>query len=269
MKKLNVIPYITFGSIAVCFGFSVYILMPLGLLQMNFSLLLNVFFAILLGMLAGITIVAMNVQVILERILVYVLFFWEKRSMQILVRKNLMAHRRRNKMTSITYALTLGSIIFLLVGSTLTISQSLTINKIGEHADVYLKGEHPDKYRNFTKFLLSSDTDPVLIKNKDKIRDFAYVADDLAKVQNTRVELKFSGHARFEDGLERGIRVQGLQVSTLIDDSFDPYYQDPDTGLSISEQLYTARGSQSVGTGVETADLSSVDPSKYWETLLL
>ena len=61
MKKLNVIPYITFGSIAVAVGFSVYILMPLGLLQMNFSLLLNVFFAILLGMLAGITIIAMNV----------------------------------------------------------------------------------------------------------------------------------------------------------------------------------------------------------------
>ena len=122
MRKLNVVPYIMFGFISVGFGLSVYILLPLSLLKLSYTMILDVFFTILLGMLLGITILATNIQSILERILLYLLFFWEKKSMRILLSKNLISHRQRNKLTSITYALTLGSIIFLLVGATLTIT---------------------------------------------------------------------------------------------------------------------------------------------------
>ena len=41
--------------------------------------------------------------------------------MKLLVKKNLIAHRHRNKLTAIIYSLTLGSIIFLLVAATLQI----------------------------------------------------------------------------------------------------------------------------------------------------
>ena len=105
--------------ITVGYGLSIYILLPLSLLQMNFTLVLTVFLAILMGMLFGVTILVSNLQAILEIILMYLLLFWEKSSMRSLISKNLIAHRQRNKLTSTIYSLTLGTIIFLLVSATL------------------------------------------------------------------------------------------------------------------------------------------------------
>ena len=118
-KKLNRIPYILFGAITVCFGLSIYLFLPLALLQMNYTLLLTIFVAILMGMFFGLTLLVSNLQSILEIILLYLLLFWEKRSMRSLIRKNLIAHRHRNKLTQIIYSLSLGAIIFLLVCATL------------------------------------------------------------------------------------------------------------------------------------------------------
>jgi len=53
----------------------------------------------------------------LEKLLTYVLLCWESASMKSLVVKNLIAHKQRNKLTAIIYALTLGCIIFLVVAS--------------------------------------------------------------------------------------------------------------------------------------------------------
>ena len=114
-KKLNRIPYILFGAITVCYGLSIYILLPLSLLQQNTALLLAIFVAILMGMLFGVTILVTNLQSILETILLYLMLFLETSSMRTLIKKNLIAHRQRNKLTQIIYSLTLGSIIFLLV----------------------------------------------------------------------------------------------------------------------------------------------------------
>ena len=88
---------------------------------MNYTLILSVFIAILMGMLFGVTILVSNAKAILEIILMYLLLFWERNSMRNLIRKNLIAHRRRNKLTSIIYSLTLGTIIFLLVSVTLQV----------------------------------------------------------------------------------------------------------------------------------------------------
>ena len=114
-------PYVLFGLVTVIFGISVYYFLPLGLLSMNLGMILSIFFAILLGMMAGLTLLATNLQGILEVILVYVFFFWESKSMRALLRKNLGAHKQRNFLTSIIYALTLACIIFLLVTASLEI----------------------------------------------------------------------------------------------------------------------------------------------------
>lgn len=86
---------------------------------MNAGMILAIFFAILLGMMTGLTLFATNLQGILEIILVYTFFFWEKEAMKGLLRKNLSSHKQRNYLTSIIYALTLGCIIFLLVTASL------------------------------------------------------------------------------------------------------------------------------------------------------
>jgi len=49
--------------------------------------------------------------------------WWEKKSMILLIRKNLVAHKKRNKLTALIYALTLGSTIFLIVAANLQIEE--------------------------------------------------------------------------------------------------------------------------------------------------
>ena len=139
----NLVPYVLFGTICVAFGVAVYFFLPLGLLSMNLGMILAIFFAILLGMMAGLTVLATNLQGLLEVVLVYVFFFWESQSMRALLRKNLGAHKQRNYLTSLIYALTLGCIIFLLVTANLEIQSINTKKEIG-NADIYLPADGDD-----------------------------------------------------------------------------------------------------------------------------
>mgnify|MGYP000368415639 CR=1 FL=1 len=129
----NLIPYILFGSITVLFGISIYYFLPLGLLTMNIGMVLGIFIAILMGMLLGLTLFVTNLQSFIEILQVYVFFFWERKSMRALLRKNLIAHKSTNKMTSIIYALTLGCVIFLCVSLNLLIKSidNLSVNLPG------------------------------------------------------------------------------------------------------------------------------------------
>lgn len=69
--------------------------------------------------------------------MVYLLLWWERKSMITLLRKNLMAHKKTNKLTSIIYALTLGCVIFLCVSLNLVIDSVQSI--IGmPGADIYV-----------------------------------------------------------------------------------------------------------------------------------
>ena len=50
------------------------------------------------------------------------MIFYESKSMKILVLKNLSVHRENNRMTSIIYSLTLGTIIFIIVMANIQIA---------------------------------------------------------------------------------------------------------------------------------------------------
>ena len=67
-----------------------------------------------------------NLRGFIEKIVVFTLFFWERRSMRRILKKNLVAHKHTNKLTSIIYALTLGCVIFLCVSLNLTIKTVTT-----------------------------------------------------------------------------------------------------------------------------------------------
>ena len=56
---------------------SVYYLLPYGLLTENAALILQIFFFILLGMILGLTLIAVNLRGFLEMLLIHVLLFWE------------------------------------------------------------------------------------------------------------------------------------------------------------------------------------------------
>lgn len=96
---------------------AIYYFLPLAMLSFNFALILEIFFFILVGMLFGLSLLAFNLQRFLEVFLTYVLLFFETKSMKMMIRKNLEAHKMRNKLTSIIYSVALGFIIFLVVSA--------------------------------------------------------------------------------------------------------------------------------------------------------
>lgn len=124
-RTKDVIPYLLLGSVAVVFGISIYYGLPFAMLELNFGLLLTIFFAILIGLILGLVLIAINLQGTLELILMHLLLFWETKAIKALLRKNMVSHKKKNQLTAIIYALTLGCIIFLLTSANLQIE---TIN---------------------------------------------------------------------------------------------------------------------------------------------
>lgn len=114
VKKL---PYLLFGLIGTVSGTITFYVLPLSILTFNLGLLLEIFFLILVGMIFGLTLISFNLQRSMELLIVYTVLFFERVSMKILILKNLSAHRKSNKMTTIIYSLTLGCIIFIVVAS--------------------------------------------------------------------------------------------------------------------------------------------------------
>ena len=91
-NKKNVAPTLLFGSIFLVFGVSIYIGLPLAILTQNLSLMLQVFFFILLAMLFGLTLIVTNIQGLFEVVFSHLFLFWEKKSMMAILRKNMLAH---------------------------------------------------------------------------------------------------------------------------------------------------------------------------------
>lgn len=123
-SKADTIMAIGFGAVAVVFGVCIYYFLPLAIVSFNFSLLFNIFFGILIAMLVGFVLLAINAQHLLEVILVYLLLCWERRSTKKIVLKNLTAHRLRNQKTSLMYALSLSFSIMIISAYTMQLKAS-------------------------------------------------------------------------------------------------------------------------------------------------
>lgn len=159
------LPFIIFGLLCVTFGVTIYIVLPQALLAENLGLILQVFFFILGGLILGLTLLAANLRGFIEIITTYVLFFWERKSMRALLKKNLIAHKHTNKLTSIIYALTLGCVIFLCVALNLVLNSVQNfLPLILPDCDIHVTGDG----------LTNGLFDSTLQKNADVISDFGY-----------------------------------------------------------------------------------------------
>ena len=58
--KKNVVPYILFGSISVLLGVAIYYFLPLGMVSLNFGMILYTFFGLLMAMMLGLALLASN-----------------------------------------------------------------------------------------------------------------------------------------------------------------------------------------------------------------
>ena len=78
-------------------------------------------------------------------------------------------------MTAIIYALTLGSVIFLLTSANLEVQTITAADTIGD-ADIVIKG---------FSVLTPKPVDTVLLNYKSSIKDWAYITDSLSKFANS------------------------------------------------------------------------------------
>jgi hypothetical protein len=104
-----------FGVGVTLFGFLIYYLLPLALVSFNLTLFFNLFFALLIGMLCGLVFLALNAEHFLELVVMSLFFYWERRAITSVVLKNHVAHKLRNRKTTIMFALSLSFILFIAV----------------------------------------------------------------------------------------------------------------------------------------------------------
>lgn len=107
-----------------------------------------------------------NLRGPIETVIVYLLLFWEKKSMRTLVRKNMIAHKATNKLTSIIYALTLGCVIFLCVSLNLVL-KSVTGLDVAPGVDIKVYQSSKD---DGLKEINLNELDEILLKYSGSIR---------------------------------------------------------------------------------------------------
>ncbi|CDW77763.1 family protein [Stylonychia lemnae] len=245
--------YVPLGMITTAYGIAIYYFLPLSLLSMNLGMILRIFFLILLAMLLGLTMLALNVQRMLEIVLTYLFLFYEKRSMRMLVLKNLTAHKLRNMMTSIIFSLALGFIIFLIVAYTLQIktSQLIQLQRKGGYI-VLTSGDDSVTHPNVV--------DPILQKYSDLVDSYAYITGSLASIDDAKIsDIEISDKGKVNPNRMQIYGVTPSIYDATISDFLVKGTYNESTGLPFGEQLYTARGSQGIGMSSVIADLTDTN----------
>ncbi|RNF22587.1 permease, family protein [Trypanosoma conorhini] len=97
------------------FGFLLYYFFPAVLMRMRLDWLFVIFFGVLLGMLAGLVLLAVNFERVLQTSAAYLFFFWENDAVFQAFQRCLVAHRKRNRKTTLMYAFSLGFILFITI----------------------------------------------------------------------------------------------------------------------------------------------------------
>ncbi len=242
-----------FGVLITVFGFCIYYLLPLALLSLNLALFFNIFFWILIGMLLGMVLLALNFEVTLERVLTYALLaWWEKWAILQLSLANLVAHRRRNRKTTIMYALSLAFIVFITVAANQEVQSATFLVQQRAGAPITIQPAEPPPLSElegspYEATMARMDAVLASLKARGLVREHSWRstrwsgATDGTTVSNPSL----TNLGRVVDS----IGVQPRAVSPEFWDATYPQYtvlsaEDARSGLPLAEQYYTARGSQ-------------------------
>ena len=238
---------ITFSLLTITLGVAIYYLLPLSLLSFNVGLILSIFFWILLGMLLGLVLLSMNVQHLVERNIVRILFCFASDSFRNLVVKNLVTHKIRNQKTATMYALTLGFIILLVVGYSSIIDSLEIVNKqsVGAQIEITLGNACYNlpgngDYLQIDKFLNS--------KNMSEVVDsFAWITCGLREVVRMNefqaVEVTNIGRFYSENADIFGVTPNIFDVG--LKEFYKPGIVNESSSYYPTEELYSIKGSQS------------------------
>lgn len=225
------------GSWMAIFGFGIYYFFPLGMLSMNATLLLYIFFGLLMSMLLGMVLLSLNFESILETLLTHTVLWWENQAVRGMVLKNLIAHRMRNRKTSIMYALSLGFIIFIAVGFSINITdfQYQKMSQMGTRLNL-----NADNRDALTDPLVRSQLEQ-FCKTEPLIQGYSYVSRSLSEVSHfDSTRLASVGNFRHT---EIDIHAISPNMFRTTGDKFLVVdTQREFNGLSLDEQLYHPSG---------------------------
>lgn len=244
---------VAIGTSLSVFGFCIYYLIPLSLLSLNLSLFFNIFFAILLGMLFGLVILALNMEITLEKLVVYGTLFWERPVMRRLTISNLVTHRVRNRKTMVMYSLSIAFIVFITTAVNMEIQSSVFVERQNMGARVVVESEEvvPRSMEELAKIeaVLAEPQFAEHIYHTCWITHSLYDVVSLESSENQGTQFTNVGRV-----YEAGTTVHGVSPS-FTQATFSDYYTPgpiyEDTSLTPSAQLYTVRGSQ--GAVIPTA----------------
>ena len=153
--------------------------------------------------------------------------------MQILILKNLTAHKIRNQLTAIIYSLTLGCLIFLVVMLNIQIIILATSTDLRVTSDVYATPMEHQWVHGYKHFFSPSDVDPVLKKYSYGIKDFGYMTyfNDINITELTQFKPSIL------------TRAYSVSPSPMLEAMLGIKNSNTTSALSPITQLYTARGS--------------------------
>ncbi|CDW87905.1 family protein [Stylonychia lemnae] len=263
-KKMN--DFIAFGTIATVFGISIYYLLPYSLLSLNLSLIMRIFIFILFGMIFALSLMALNVQRIIEVTFTRFFLYYEQNSIKVMVLKNLQAHRGRNKLTAIIYSLALGFVIFLVIAYKIQL-QTMRLHEMrfrASYIQIQVEQNQPA--------LIPKYIEPVLknIMITDYIKAFSWIPREINRVKDLKLmTTRIVDHSRrnqFKIGL---YGVTPSLFDSCHDELLEYDFRNENTSLSIVEQLYTPRGTQSAGMGAILPKKTSLDLSDYRQTFVI
>eukprot|EP01006_Ploeotia_vitrea_P022059 TRINITY_DN54469_c0_g1_i1.p1 TRINITY_DN54469_c0_g1~~TRINITY_DN54469_c0_g1_i1.p1 ORF type:complete len:469 (+),score=244.49 TRINITY_DN54469_c0_g1_i1:3-1409(+) len=195
-------------------------------------------------MLFGMILLPLNFEHMAERLVVGVFLWWERRSTRTVVLKNLTAHRIRNRKTTIMYALALGFIIFIMVSYRMELKTAELRTLKGAGATMYMDG--PLTFQQLEEIEQTITAHEA--EGHDTVVGTAWVTEPIKyPMKADETYLTTIGHIKSGEVNLRSVSPNFYDVA-LSADFLIAEEQKQDTGLSLSEQMYSARGAQSVLT---------------------
>jgi ABC-type antimicrobial peptide transport system permease subunit len=250
---------ILLGACFTAYGFVIYYLFPTALIDFNISLLFYIFFGILIAMLGGLVLLSINFERVVETAMCWLFLFWEQSSVFHLISKNLVAHRPRNRKTTLMYALSLGFILFITVAFNIQLKSIEYTSLMTLGGDARYKGSL--QWEEFLVF------DELLHRGRiaPRVSSVTYVSDSIVDILSI-TNISISSIGRYRTNTASMIAIPP-NFYDIVDNSYLIIGSAAPSPYSLSESLYTIKGSSQVI--MATSDKKSLNLQSFDDPFLL